>query len=68
MLVLVGSLGELLGRQKGRAVGRGVVHHRPPVDLCEPTRLLEEVTAGESDTWAGWVEPDRWAGWVEPDM
>ena len=44
MLVLVGSLGELLGRPEGG--GRGLVH-RPPVDLQETAGLLQQVTAGE---------------------
>lgn len=44
MLVLVGSLGELLGRPEGG--GRGLVH-RPPVDLQETAGLLQQVTAGK---------------------
>lgn len=48
MLVLVGSLGELLGGRWGEGI-----FHRPPTDLQDSTSLLQEVTAGELGTWVG---------------
>lgn len=46
ILVLVASLGEVLGRPGGGAVGGGIVH-RAPVDLQDSAGLLHQVTAGE---------------------
>ena len=46
ILVLVASLGEVLGRPVGGAVGGGIVH-RAPVDLQDSAGLLHQVTAGE---------------------
>lgn len=61
MLVLVGSLGELLGRPEGG--GWGLVH-RPPVDLQETAGLLQQVTAGELVTQLVGDQPC--VGWTFP--